>query len=187
MKARKREWGRGAPQLMPSLRPAAPVFQERTPGGSPGFWRGWIPLDAPPMHPAPLSVSRWSYGPIVVISALEDAEYPDGQGRGPQWHVSISRNGRRPSVADVRKALRSFRMVGSEEDNHHPGVARHFWLPVDPSHRVDCQCKVDEEIIVEGDGYTWTNPREIGEACRGCEYAAKWGKTCPLHGAGASP
>lgn len=131
----------------------------------------------------PFLTSAWRCGPVTVISALENAEYPDGVGAGPQWHISVTRRGQRPGAADVERALRAFRMVGTEEDNHHPGSARHFWLPVDPSKRVDCQCKSDEEVIVEADGYTWTNPRpETGEECRGCEFGRRFAaRPCPLH------
>ena len=142
---------------------------------------GWTRVEDVPLHPRPLAASRWMRGRVLVLSALEDVEYPDGRGRGPQWHISISRSGRRPSESDVRCALRSFRMVGTEEDNHHPGVARHFWLPVDRARRVDCECKVEDEVIREPDGYTWSNPRGMGEACQGCAYGALHGKPCPLH------
>ena len=37
--------------------------------------------------------------------ALELAELPDRSGTGPQWHVSVSRLGKRPRPADVRAAL----------------------------------------------------------------------------------
>jgi len=78
-----------------------------------------------------LSFSCWQSGPIRVISALEIAEYPDGVGSGPQWHISITNAGKRPKPHHVRRALRAFGMVGAEEDNHHPGNARHFWVPVE--------------------------------------------------------
>lgn len=127
------------------------------------------------------AVSVWASGPVVVISSLQNADLPDGAGVGLQWHVSISRQGKRPKDTDVRRALRAFGMVGAEEDNHHPGNARHFWRPVDPQHRVDCQCKESEQTIAESDGYTWTNPREGAGACRGCEWSGVMGKPCPVH------
>jgi hypothetical protein len=132
---------------------------------------------------------------VRVISTLERAEYPDGSGEvGPQWHISIARPNQRPHADDVELGLRAFDMVGAEEDNHHPGVARHFWKPVDPARRTDCECKVTEAVIVDPDGYTWTNPKpETGEACCDCEMATWPGfenKPCPIHGAaraGAAP
>lgn len=118
-----------------------------------------------------------------VITAIENADAPDGSGEAiPQWHVSISQQGRRPAADAVDRALRAFSMVGAEEDNHHPGIARHFWLPVDPERRVACECKATEDLHVEDDGYAWTNPKpETGEACRGCELAQAIGTRCPIH------
>jgi hypothetical protein len=124
------------------------------------------------------SLSMWERKGVRVLSALEDAELPRG-GAGPQWHVSISRIGALPRPADVERALSAFGLVGAEEDNHHPGNARHFWMPLDPRERVDCQCKETEEVVVT-DGVAWTNPRE--GACRGCEIEPLTGRACPLHG-----
>lgn len=67
----------------------------------------------------------------------------------------------------------------SEVDNHHPGVAVHLWLPVDPAHRVTCECKDDEQTITEPDGYTWTTP--VGGPCRGCELQQLLGHPCTVH------
>ena len=119
-------------------------------------------------------------GKIRVVSSLDDAQLPDGSGeRGPQWHVSISRAGKRARPEDVSIALRAFGLVGAEEDNHHPGVARHYWLPVDPARRVACECKANEETIREADGYEWTNPTDA--PCRGCEFERERGRRCPIH------
>lgn len=110
---------------------------------------------------SPASVSSaWTRGRFRAISTLEPSgELPKG-GVGPQWLVSISRRGRRrPTSEECRRILRQFRMVGAEEDNHEPGIARKFWMPVDPNERVDCQCKADEEQVVEPDGYTWSRKR----------------------------
>lgn len=147
--------------------------------------RRWGRICAPAAlleNPLVKACSAWCRGGSTVISALELADYPDGQGAGPQWHISIRHISGRPRV--VSGVLRAFGMPGAEEDNHHPGIARHFWLPVDPAHRVDCECKETEEIIVEPDGYTWTNPTD--GPCRGCELEETMGHACPLHSAGAS-
>jgi len=131
--------------------------------------------------------SAWLSGRLRVLSALEQAELPDRSGIGPQWHVSITAGqDRRASPGQVRRALTAFGMLKGEEDNHHPGVARHFWMPVDPSHRVDCECKETEDLVVEGDGYRWTNPKPEDGACRGCEFEASmrtkgFERPCPLH------
>lgn len=126
---------------------------------------------------------------VTVISTRVMAQYPRGVGIGPQDHVSVSRRLRRAPEADVQRALLAFGMVGAEEDNHHPGIARHFWRPVDPAHRVACECKATEQVIRDPrDGYEWTNPTTAsGEGCRGCWYAATLGKytgrdRCPVHG-----
>lgn len=152
--------------------------RERRPG------RDWTELSFPPQaaHECGHVVgSAWLFGHVAVISALVNAELPDGSGElGPQWHISITRKRRRPKDTDVRRALRAFGMVGAEEDNHHPGYARHFWLPVDPARRVDCECKAEETTIVEADGYRYTNPHDPAE-CRGCDFQRLTGKPCPLH------
>ena len=119
----------------------------------------------------------------TVISTLDMAEAPDGSGEMiPQWHISISNLGKRPSQLVVDVALKAFEMVGAEEDNHHPGNARHFWMPIDPERRVDCECKTDETVIQDPDGYTWTNPKD--GSCRGCDLSRAIGKPCPLHDLG---
>lgn len=142
---------------------------------------GWVSIPVPeqPHDLRLLAFSAWQRRTACVISGLENAELPDRSGLGPQWHISVSRFGRRPTAKDVDVALRGFDLVGAEEDNHHPGGARHFWLPVDPAHRVDCECKSDEKLIVEPDGYRWTNPTE--GLCRGCEFGELTGKPCLLH------
>lgn len=81
----------------------------------------------------------------------------------------------------MRRALRAFGMVAAEQDNHHPGNACHFWMPLDPSKRVDCECKNDEVVVTDKDGYQWTNPHDAAE-CRGCDFARlPTGKPCPIH------
>src|SRR4029077_12117474 len=121
----------------------------------------------------------WGYGPLRVISEVMDMEAPDGSGDViPQWHISISRKGERCDDHDVGRVLRAFEMEGAEEDNHHPGVARHFFLTVDPARRVACECKADEAVVVDPDGYRWSNdPKD----CRGCEFQRISGRACPIH------
>jgi hypothetical protein len=142
---------------------------------------GWRARPVPRIGDLLLQALMFQRGPLCVISGLEVAELPDGTGTGPQWHVSVSRANGRPTDDDMRIVLRDFELVGAEEDNHHPGVARHFWMPVDPAHRVDCECKIEEETIVEPDGYRWTNPRAGEGACRGCELELMVGQRCPIH------
>lgn len=130
-----------------------------------------------------VSASRWQRGSVIAISALEVVELPGGDGAaGPTWHLSVSRMGRRPKARDIEHALRDFGLVGAEEDNHHPGNARHFFQPVDPAFRGICECKTNEDVVVDPDGYTWTNPKANAvEGCRGCEFERLRGKPCPVH------
>lgn len=140
----------------------------------------------PPAHwteersrPLPPKTRCFEYGGLRVLSTLDDMEAPDGSREViPQWHVSVSRRGKRPDDADVARALRAFQMENAEEDNHHPGVARHFFMPVDPSRRVTCECKTEETVVTEPDGYRWSNDLK---ACRGCDFAALTGRRCALH------
>lgn len=160
-------------------------MRERWPHG-----KGWVQLPAPPAPLNVLGASYWSHGKTKVLSTLDMAQLPDGAGLGPQWHISVvrSKDGRAslPGKADLDRALSAFGMQKAEEDNHHPGNARHFFLPVDAAHRVDCECKADEDNVVT-DGVRWTNPKpESGEACRGCEIEPLTGRPCPLHGDAAA-
>lgn len=126
---------------------------------------------------------RWARGTLLVISALEMAHLPDGSGTGLQWHVSISRSGRRPRQGDVDLMLEHFGMAEAEEDNHEPGIARKFWLPVDPEKRVDCECKESEDLVMDEDGVTWSNPAPGVGPCRGCalERTTSGARKCTLH------
>lgn len=137
-------------------------------------------------HIQAISYSAWYRRGVMAVSALELAEAPDGRGDViPQWHISFAGNNRRSTDEEVRQALACFGIAGAEEDNHHPGGrARHFWVPVDPSRRVDCECKSDEKVIVEPDGYRSTTPAD--GPCSGCELAAikramGVAEPCPLH------
>lgn len=70
----------------------------------------------------------------------------------------MSESGRRCLNPDVlARVLRDFDMVGAEEDNHQPGIARNFWRLCDaaPDAPSQCECKSDETTIVETDGFTW--------------------------------
>lgn len=151
--------------------------------------KGWMEIPTPreARLDNTLSVSVWANGAVRVISELCNAELPGGDGAsGPTWHISVSRLARRPMPRDVEHALRDFELIGAEEDNHHPGNARHYFMPVDPAFRGICECKATEDVVVERDGYTWTNPKEHApEACRGCELRRQLGERaqpCPIHG-----
>lgn len=108
--------------------------------GAPGWVRvpGWRPPAEHKGFGGEAFVFQRTY---LAISTHDIAEYPDGDGIGPQWHVSISwpnSGGRRVPDVVVRVLLADFGMETAEEDNHEPGRARHFWLPIDPAHRRAC-------------------------------------------------
>jgi len=132
-------------------------------------------------------VSMWQHPDGTrVVSGLEHAELPDGSGEvGPQWHVSIAMPKARANAAQVKRALLAFGMMGTEEDNHEPGNARHFWLPVDPARRVECECKVTDTVVRDPDGHVWSNPTAgmtDPAQCSGCKLAPVTGRACTLHG-----
>ena len=72
-----------------------------------------------------------------------------------QWIVSFSRQCGRGPERIPNKVMAwikdEWNLNGWEEDNHEPGCARKFWLPVEEELRgVECPCK-DETVVVEGD------------------------------------
>lgn len=156
----------------------------------PGQFSGWRRAKARERYFAAgihaVSFTGWQRRGIYVISALEVTEAPDGRGDNiPQWHLSLSADGgsRRCDDEEVKQTLASFGLTGAEEDNHHPGAARHFWMPVDPIRRIDCSCKATEETIVEPDGYRYSQKRRT---CAGCELEVEFAargvaRPCPDH------
>lgn len=153
-----------------------------------GFgWRGFGHRIDPEMRSA---IYAWVHLPTntQVLSSLVRAELPRSGVPGPQWHISIvdrsTEEPLRPNEGQVALARCAFDMLSAEEDNHHPGNARHFWMPVDPLERVDCECKETEQIIEDADGYRWTNPTD--GPCRGCENEEVMRRAgilrpCPIH------
>jgi hypothetical protein len=138
-----------------------------------------------------LGHSVWRRRDVLAISTLVMAAAPDGsKDIIPQWHISFANTeveGKRCSDIECKQALACFGIAGAEEDNHEPGVARHFWMPVDPKRRVDCECKETEKTITEPDGHRWSTPTDDTK-CHGCDYEAlilrETGvrKPCPIHG-----
>jgi hypothetical protein len=150
-------------------------LREKTPkAGTP-----WRRILAPPREHGVLSRSAWVLGGQIVISDLVEAELPNGSGdAGLQWHLSVSDNLSRPCDRDVLRVRMTFDMREAEEDNHHPGVARHLFLVVDPADRIACECKATEIQRVEPDGYRWSDDPS---ACRGCDLERRTGRACPRH------
>ena len=124
----------------------------------------------------------WQSGRVLVLSSIAPMQLPGAPEGvvGPTWLVSVSSRGRRAKPHEIRRALRAFDMTHAEEDNHEPGIARKFFMPVDPAFRGVCECKVEERVVTEADGYQWTTPRE--GPCRGCAYEALTGRLCSIHG-----
>lgn len=107
------------------------------------------------------NVSAWrGYGLEVLADRIE-AEYRGVV--GPQIHVSVAVKGHARRASDEEMALvrRDFDVEDGEEDNHSPGKARHLFLPLHLPRGTTglCECKADEETIVEPDGYVWQKPR----------------------------
>lgn len=102
----------------------------------------------------------WWYEPcrLYVLSAVEVAADTDGVHRGPEYHLSVSRQ--TPDLRPVRCSaeegmfvLGAFGLDGWEEDNHVPdGKVRNYWRAV-AENLVgrECACKETEHLVVEGD------------------------------------
>ncbi|KVO05603.1 hypothetical protein WJ69_23165 [Burkholderia ubonensis] len=136
------------------------IIQPRRPRGS-----GWQE-EPPPRAAVTLGFpgAAWFHSEtsLYVISAVEVAAPEGGVDKGPEYHLSISRQpaGRpaRCSTADALFVLAAFELLEAEEDNHVPhGVVRNFWRPVaDKLVGLECACKADEPAIVEDKGeYVW--------------------------------
>ena len=101
----------------------------------------------------------WQWGHIRVLSSAEIAEY---QGEScMQNHVSVSvdeRLFRRATDDELAYVRHVFDMDDAEEDNHQPGRIRNLFLPLHlPRGTVGvCDCKSDEMVVVEPDGFTWS-------------------------------
>ena len=102
---------------------------------------------------------------LAVLSAVEVV--PDEK-KGPEYHISISKQTIPPSRCTSNEAkwvLDQFQLEGAEEDNHVPsGVVRNFWRPVaDPLVGLECKCKETEPVIREDKGdFIWRPAPEGG-------------------------
>ncbi len=131
-------------------------------------------------------LSIWMRRRVLAISTCVMAEAPNGDGSIPQWHISFTNDGRRCTDEEVRQSLACFRLTGADEDNHEPGMARHYWMPLDPARRAECECKTTEKVIVEPDGHRWSTPHDDRE-CNGCKHAQDMAsagvyRPCTIHG-----
>lgn len=99
---------------------------------------------------------------LFVMSAVEVASDADGIDKGPEYHISISKqliDG--PVRCDSNEAkwvLAQFKLDGAEEDNHvASGKVRNFWRTVATGLiGLECACKAEESEIVEDRGdFVW--------------------------------
>jgi hypothetical protein len=132
------------------------IIQPKSPNGL-----GWKRMPDPPAWStlgfagtAWLHVDRLLY----VISAVEVASDKNDIDKGPEYHISISKNGVRCDSNEANFVRDAFGMLDAEEDNHVPfGKVRNFWKPVAENligH--ECACKDSENAIVEDKGdYVW--------------------------------
>lgn len=105
----------------------------------------------------------WQCGPIRVLADTSIYRSEVDGSLNPQHHLSVTTVNpftlRPERVSDVQfqEVIDAFVPDGAwwEEDNHHPGNARHIFIPLYASHQQKCPCK-DEEIVVEEDGYTYS-------------------------------
>ena len=75
-----------------------------------------------------------------------------------EWLVSFSVMGQsRVSDKRLKWVLKAWGMEEFEEDNHELGIARKFWLAIEPRFRKPCPCK-DEIILTDGE-YRWSEKR----------------------------
>jgi hypothetical protein len=130
------------------------IIKPKTPAGS-----GWVDCGESPTESISGYEGRiWFFTEreIVAISSVEVVK--NAGDKGPEYHLSISKNGHRCSRNEARFVLKCFGMTDAEEDNHVPGgFVRNYWLPVaDPLIGKDCECKATETAIVEDGGeFIW--------------------------------
>jgi hypothetical protein len=122
---------------------------------------GWREVDCRLQTTAPHRAFFHDRHSLAVISAVEVID--DEVIRGPEYHLSISRQHRtlgtrRCSSTEARWVLVQFGVEGALEDNHVPGgLVRNFWRPV-ADHLVgrECLCVADENAISEDKGdFVW--------------------------------
>lgn len=138
---------------------APSIVQPLAPKGS-----GWTELRVP------AAVVRMGYATrayahrdgFLVLSAVEVAADKDGIDRGPEYHLSFSKEVAgfkvRCDTNDTDWLLKAFGLEGAEEDNHVPhGFVRNFWRAVaEPLVGMECACKEDEPTIRENKGdFIW--------------------------------
>lgn len=127
--------------------------------------KDWIELAVPPqMRHESIAITCWAHPELrfCAISAIEKAMDKDGIDRGPEYHLSFSKDNNGIKVRcdsnEVKWLLDQFGLEGAEEDNHVPhGIARNFWRTVrEDMIGLECGCKETEPIMKENKGdYIW--------------------------------
>ena len=104
----------------------------------------------------------WIGHGLQLIDTYIDAEY-----RGevvPHRHLSVAVAGhaRRATDLEMARVRIDFGLEDAEEDNHQPGVARNLFRPLHlPGGTVGiCDCKSDETVVIEPDGFRWSRALE---------------------------
>lgn len=95
---------------------------------------------------------------MFALSAVEVASEPGKPALGPEYHLSVSRDGQRCTAGDALWVLNAFDLADAKEDNHVPGgKVRNFWRPVaDNLSGYECPCVDDEPAIREDKGdFVW--------------------------------
>lgn len=102
----------------------------------------------------------WQLGHICVLTSAERVEYRGKIVAHNHLSVSVILD-RRPTNREIEMVRHDFDMEDAEEDNHLPGRIRNLFLPLHlPRGTVGiCDCKADEEQMVEPDGFTWSKKR----------------------------
>lgn len=125
------------------------IIQQLAPEG-----KSWIKYLEAPIDGYIAHVWKHSTSDLMVFSSVEVAQ----EEIGPEYHLSVSKNGRRCTSDEANWALRCFKMEGAYEDNHVPfGVVRNFWKPVaERLIGIDCPCESSETAFKEDKGdYIW--------------------------------
>lgn len=96
--------------------------------------RGWLKASSfSEWHSAGFTGEAWLHmgRRIRVIAALVRAGGQYGTKRRFRYHLSMSRQGKRCTGAEVSWTLAQFGMAGAVEDLRDPGArVRQFWIPV---------------------------------------------------------
>ena len=140
------------------MTPLLSVVPPKQPNGP-----GWTKLSNPSAAQLaslgyPFQTWRHIKNEVFAISAVEVAHDPGAPDLGPEYHLSLSKNGERLSSADALWALAQFDLTDAKEDNHVPGgKVRNFWRPVaDRLSGFECPCADAEPVMREDKGdYVW--------------------------------